>query len=173
MTVQPGDAETELAPTTLGEPGARAYTIDDVGEPVPYRQENPLLRWGMPVGALLLGVSALVGAVMFGLTQVRGGQVAPTPATAPMPEAQEFRSPALLKPDQDTAFLMELDKGSVLYDSAGAAVHNAKLMCSFVNEGRDRQQLAVDFARFEESEITADEALVFINLAVKHYCPTD
>lgn len=165
MTVHEDD--TQLAPTTLGESEARAYTLDDVGEPVPYRRENPLLRWGVPVGALLLGVAALVGAVGFGINAWSGRE--PAPVSDPAPRVVETRSPALVHPDRDTAFLMELDQGRILYDSAGAAIHNAKVLCAELGKGRSVQEVANDFAGF--GEVQPNEAVGFVTLAVKHYCP--
>lgn len=168
MSARPGgDAETELAPTTLGESEARAYTLDDVAEPAPYRRENSLLRWGVPVGALLLGAAALLGAVGFGIDAWSSRE--PAPAADPAPQVVETRSPALTHPDRDTAFLMELDQGRILYDSAGAAIHNAKVLCAELGRGRSVQEVANDFAGF--GEVQPNEAVGFVTLSAKHYCP--
>lgn len=86
-------------------------------------------------------------------------------------EVGEYRSPALLHPDQDTAFLQDLDRTGTIYDSAGVAIHNARLVCKMLAAGRTEDAIAADFTRAAETQ--AGKSEVFVSISVQHYCPTE
>ncbi len=124
-------------------------------------------RWGVAAGLLLLGVAALGSA---GVYAVHSLSAAPTTVTVTQ-TPEPYRSPKLLNPDKDTAFLMDLEGTGVFYDTAGTAIYNAKLTCTLLKDGQTELQVADGFAKSSDSKPA--EAVSFVNLSVKHYCPKD
>lgn len=155
---------TEVGPTVLASTTPHAY--DEFVDYPPVGQSR--LRWALVIAALLGSVAAVIAAAAFGVRHWGGPQdtAAPDPVVT---QTQASRTLTLTQPDEDTAFLMELDKTGTMYDTAGAAVHNAKLTCKMLAAGKTKQEIADGLAKVQEIDETKADAFVLISIA--HYCP--
>ncbi|WP_326565491.1 DUF732 domain-containing protein [Mycobacterium sp. 3-98] len=154
--------ETIAAPEQL-----HAYALDD-GEDYPQTAAGRA-RWALPLAALLVAVAALIAAGAIG---VRALNDANTPIVTVTRPTITTRAPALTQPDQDSAFLMDLDAHGGHLLGAYAAVHNAKKVCYLTtNHLGTREQMITALLAAGDDGI--DRALVemFIDIAIAHYCP--
>lgn len=159
--MEPGDV-TEAGLTAMAEPLAYQYE-----EWIP--EENGSRRGWVVAGSLVVLALAAVGAAA--AVGVRTWTTpAPQAAEAAPVETREYRSPALLNPDQDTAFLQELDATGTIYDTAGAAIHNARMVCKMLAAGKSVEGIAADFARLMEIQDPGKSG-AFVSIARQHYCP--
>lgn len=155
---------------TLARPvseGTLAYSSELPGPETVVEPAPEPARWGVAAGLLLIGVAALGSA---GVYAVHSLTAAPVTVTV-TPALDPYRSPKLLNPDKDTAFLMELESTGVFYDTAGTAIYNAKFVCILLKDGQTELQIADGFAKSSDSKPA--EAVSFVNISVKHYCPKD
>lgn len=158
------DAPTGVAPTVLGVvEDNTAWALDDV-EDEPPKPRRVLA--GVFVGAAL---AAAVGGLAVAVTLAMKVDDRPTPQAPVQAVVKPSRTITLTQPDQDTAFLMELDKTGIMYDTAGAAVHNAAVVCKAVASGRSESQVVESFAEFRE--MGPAEAAPFVAISIQHYCP--
>lgn len=149
--------------------GTLAYS-SELPEPetvVEPQAESAYARWGVAVALLIIGIAALAAVAVYGTGSLKSAPVTVTVTPSPEP----YRSPKLLNPDKDTAFLMDLESTGVFYDTAGTAIYNAKLVCTLLKDGQTELQVADGFAKSSDSKPA--EAVSFVNLSVKHYCPKD
>lgn len=160
----PEDA-TEAALTMGAEP--HAYEFEAFNEEDWQPPRSPRSNWIVAVAAVVAAVAAVAGSVAVGVHTWRSDEAL---KTQPPVEVGEYRSPALLHPDQDTAFLQDLDRTGTIYDSAGVAIHNARLVCKMLAAGRTADAIAADFTRAAETQPGKSE--VFVSIAIQHYCPT-
>jgi hypothetical protein len=160
--MEPAGDVTEAAPTAMAEPLAYQYE-----EWIP--EEGSSRRGWVVAGSLVVMALAAVGAAVVVGIRTWTADV-PQPAEAASVETREYRSPALLHPDQDTAFLQELDATGTIYDTAGAAIHNARMVCKMLAAGRAAEGIAADFARLMEIQ-DPGKSEAFVSIARQHYCP--
>jgi hypothetical protein len=170
-------APTEAAMS--GVPPALAYTLDD-SNVAPDEQRTSRTRWALSAAALLAAAAAFVVAGAVGARALRDSSSPLIEVTRPtVTQTLPTRTTTLTVPDQDTAFLADLDRAGIDEIFAAPAVHNARAICDRLTV-RTRDQILQEIMDAQKggtpNVIHGNRPLMswlpkYIELSVEHYCP--
>lgn len=130
-------------------------------------------RWALPAAALITAASALAASAAVG---VRALDDAQTPIVSVSRPTITTRAPSLTQPDQDSAFLQDLDAHVQLADPAGVDIHNAHAVCLRIStQQQTREQIIAALlaapAAAPGGQPSRGTVTQFVDIAIRHYCP--